>query len=187
MKSPAKPFRRGQSPGFLKSVTLGLESLPHLIHLHSSPCCMVRRPPVSTKARTSKTEGGKNQGRFSLAPCLYLRSLPLSRSPSLSHPSQVPMTIPPLSSGVCDYCWGFLHSAPTFVNYALIIPSDCPNWSMSWFLLGPGLIQPPALNFQDSSHQPHHWSSSPSSTFGGMGTRKCPPPQPPATSSPSQV
>lgn len=46
MKSPAKPFRRGQSPGFLKSVILGLQSLPHPIHLHSSPCCMVRRPTV---------------------------------------------------------------------------------------------------------------------------------------------
>lgn len=188
VKSPAKPFRRGQSPDFLKSVTLGLESLPHLIHLHSSPCRMARRPPVQTKARTAKTEGGKN--REFLTSSLPLPKVTASLKVTLSIPSFPGSNDhPSLSPGVWDYGWGFLRSAPTFVNYALVIPSGCPNWSKSWFLLRPGLIQPPTLNFQDCNHQPHHWSSSPSSTFRGMGRRRCPSPpssESPATSSPSQ-
>lgn len=34
---------------------------------------------------------------------------------------------PSLSPGVCDYCWGFLHSAPTFVSYALLHPQTAPT------------------------------------------------------------
>lgn len=97
-----------------------------------------------TPARASRTKG-KCQGRFSSATSLWghcdlhLGSLPLSRWSYTTLPRLL---------GVCGYHWGFLHSARTFVNYAFIKPSsDCPKWSMSYFLMGPRLIQSPTLDF----------------------------------------
>lgn len=93
-----------------------------------------------------------------------------------------------LSPGSSDHCslllaiydnhWSFLHSAPTFVNYALNKPFlDCPNWSMSCLLLGPRVTQTPALDFLgclSCRNQPHHSTSSPGSRSGGMGRQMCP-------------
>lgn len=171
VKSPAKPARRGQNTGFLKAMTPGLEALPLLTHFYPAPSAAGPTGTCVDTGKDSRTEEGrKDQGHFSPAPYLWESLwpppivLPLSRSPSLHYPSQMPGIIPVSSRSmttieVHTLCSHLCNLGP---YETLRLPQ--PEWSC--FLLGPDLLQTPWIS--QCSNQPHCSTSSPGSRSGGM-------------------